>query len=254
MAEEKQKKTGEEEKEKNTVPQNSIARMYLNEEERKEEKKEHKKSLVDMTAKEKRLLEKEKIKGMGFQKKMEYFFMYYKWVPILIIGVIIAVVGGYRWYEHAKIETVLSVSAVNTKAQDFTEEQEKIRKILGAEGKYEQVSVIGNFSTDQTGKDLEYYSQMSFMTQMQAGTIDVVIMPETMYKTEQRKGILENMGTVLGEEAYKNFAGYEKGDCVIITDKDFIEDYGLVYDEAYVCVLKNSLNQENAAKWISSLQ
>ncbi len=29
MAEEKQKKTGEEEKEKNTVPQNSIARMYL---------------------------------------------------------------------------------------------------------------------------------------------------------------------------------------------------------------------------------
>ena len=111
-----------------------------------------------------------------------------------------------------------------------------------------------SFTTDQTGKDLEYYSQMSFMTQMQAGTIDVVIMPETMYKTESRKGILENMGTVLGEEAYKNFAGYEKGDCVIITDKDFIEDYGLVYDEAYVCVLKNSLNQENAAKWISSLQ
>ena len=34
---------------------------------------------------------------------------------------------------------------------------------------------------------------MSFMTQMQAGTLDVVIMPETMYKTEQRKGILENM-------------------------------------------------------------
>ena len=34
--------------------------MYLNEEDRKEEKKEHKKSLVDMTAKEKRLLEKEK--------------------------------------------------------------------------------------------------------------------------------------------------------------------------------------------------
>ena len=65
-------------------------------------------------------------------------------------------------------------------------------------GKYEQVSVIGNFSTDQTGKDLEYYSQMSFMTQMQAGTLDVVIMPETMYKTESRKGILENMGTVLG--------------------------------------------------------
>ncbi len=254
MAEEQQKKTGEEEKEKNAVPQNSIARMYLNEEDRKEEKKEHKKSLVDMTAKEKRLLEKEKLQGMGFKKKMEYFFMYYKWVPILIIVVIIAVVGGYRWYEHAKIETVLSVSAVNTKAQDFIEEQEKIRKILGAESKYEQVSVIGNFSTDQTGKDLEYYSQMSFMTQMQAGTLDVVIMPESMYKTESRKGILENMGTVLGEDAYKNFAGYENGDCVIITDKEFIENYGLVYDEAYVCVLKNSLNQENAAKWISSLQ
>lgn len=47
--------------------------MYLNEEERKEEKKEHKKSLVDMTAKEKRLLEKEKIQGMGFQKKWNIF-------------------------------------------------------------------------------------------------------------------------------------------------------------------------------------
>ena len=31
MAEEQQKKTGEEEKEKNAVPQNIIARMYLNE-------------------------------------------------------------------------------------------------------------------------------------------------------------------------------------------------------------------------------
>ena len=105
MAEEQQKKTGEEEKEKNAVPQNSIARMYLNEEDRKEEKKEHKKSLVDMTAKEKRLLEKEKLQGMGFKKKMEYFFMYYKWVPILIVGVIAAAVGGYNRYEHAKIET-----------------------------------------------------------------------------------------------------------------------------------------------------
>ena len=55
-------------------------------------------------------------------------------------------------------------------------------------------------------------------------------------------------------EDYKKFAGYENGDCVIITDQEFIEDYGLVYDEAYVCVLKNSLNQENAAKWILSLE
>ena len=253
MAEEQQKKTGEEEKEKNAVPQNSIARMYLNEEDRKEETKEHKKSLVDMTAKEKRLLEKEKLQGMGFKKKMEYFFMYYKWVPILIVGVIAAAVGGYNWYEHAKIENVLSVVAVNTMTQDFTERQEEIRKVLGKEGKYDSVSIIGNFATDQEGKDFEYRSQMAFMTQMQAGTLDVMIMPESMYKTESRKGILENMGTVLGED-YKKFAGYENGDCVIITDQEFIEDYGLVYDEAYVCVLKNSLNQENAAKWILSLE
>lgn len=262
MAEEQQKKTGKEEAEKEKVqkkeevPQNSIARMYLQDEDFKEDRKEHqkKKSLVDMTRKEKRLLEKEKIQGMGFQKKMEYFFMYYKWVPLLIIGVICAGIGGYRWYEHAKIENILSVVTVNAKSQDFTEKQEEIRKVLGAESKYEQVSVLGNFATDQTGKDLEYHSQMAFMTQLQAGTLDVVVMPESMYKTESRKGILEDMGTVLGEDAYKNFAGYENGDCVIIDDTDFIEEYGLVYNEAYVCVLKNSLNQENAAKWILSLQ
>ncbi|MDO4600707.1 MAG: hypothetical protein Q4B37_00345 [Eubacteriales bacterium] len=253
MAEEKQKKTGEEEKEKNAVPQNSIARMYLNEEERKEEKKEHKKSLVDMTAKEKRLLEKEKIKEMSFKKRMEYFFMYYKWVPILIIGVIIAAVGGYSWYEHAKIENVLSVVAVNTMTQDFTERQEEIRKTIGKEGKYDSVSILSNFATDPEGKDFEYRSQMAFMAQMQAGALDVMIMPESMYRTESKKGILENMGTVLGED-YKKFDGYENGDCVIIKDKEFIEDYGLVYGEAYICVLKNSLNQENAAKWILSLE
>lgn len=262
MAEEQQKKTGKEEAEKEKVqkkeevPQNSIARMYLQDEDFKEDQKEHKKkkSLVDMTRKEKRLLEKEKIQGMGFQKKMEYFFMYYKWVPILIIGLILAAVGGYRWYENAKIENVLSVAVVNTMTQDFTEKEEALRHTLGREGKYDDVSILSNFATDAEGTELEYYSQMSFMTQMQAGTIDVMIMPEGLYQSESRKGILENMETLLGEDVYKRFDGKEKGDCVIITDEEFIEDYGLVYDEVYVCVLRNSLNQENAAKWISSLQ
>lgn len=254
MAEEKQKKTGEEEK--NEVPQNSIARMYLQDEDFKEEQKEHgkAKSLVDMTRKERRLLEKEKIKGMGFKKKMEYFFMYYKWVPVLVIAVILAAVGGVRWYEHAKIKNVLSIAVVNTMGQDFTEREEEIKEVLGTKDKYDDVSILNNFATDQDGKDLEYYSQMAFMTQVQAGSLDVLIMPEAMYETEKKKGILEDMGKILGEEAYQSFDGHEKGDCVVINDAEFKEEYSLVYDEAYICVLKNSFNQENAAKWIKSLK
>ena len=46
---------------------------------------------ADLSRKERRLLEKEKIKGMGFKKKLEYFWMYYKWVLIVVIA---RLVGG----------------------------------------------------------------------------------------------------------------------------------------------------------------
>ena len=36
------------------------------------------KNELDLSRKERRLLEKEKIKGMGMKKKLEYFWMYYK--------------------------------------------------------------------------------------------------------------------------------------------------------------------------------
>ena len=56
---------------------------------------------LDLSKKERRLIEKEKLKGMGMKKKLEYIWMYYK--PA-IFGVIIAIAlifGVKDFYEQS---------------------------------------------------------------------------------------------------------------------------------------------------------
>lgn len=238
---------------KDSVPKNGIARMYLQDEEIQEEC-EQRKSTVDMTRKERWLLEKEKMKHMTFSKKLEYFLMYYKWVPVCIIAVVLAVYGGIHWYQSAKIETVLSIAPVNALSTDMIEKEKEIKKILGTDDKYEEVSIKSNFATTAQGTEFDYYGQMAFVAQMEAGDIDVMLMPQGLYQTLKKSGIFENMEEVLGKAEETEVHGQIKEDCLVFTDSSLTSDYGLTYKTVYVSVLKNSQNKENAAKWLKTLK
>ena len=76
---------------------------------------------LDLSKKERRLIEKEKLKGMGMKKKLEYIWMYYKPAIFGVIAVIVLIFGIKDYYEQSKIKTVLSMTVVNSIATNNPE-------------------------------------------------------------------------------------------------------------------------------------
>ena len=207
----------------------------------------------DLTKKEKRLLEKEKLKGMGLGKKLEYIWMYYKPVIFGIIGFIALIFLAVDLYQNAQKETVLSVSVVNAGNIDAEALSLEVKDTIGAEGKNDVAEVVCNLLTSAEGDSFDYYTQMAFVTQMQARTMDVMVMPETLYNALNAEGYFADLKELLGDEVYQSFGDNIDQGHVSLTGSPLTEKFDLSYEPACVAVLVNSKNTDNAAKWIASL-
>ena len=111
---------------------------------RAEQAEEHDESVLnpeiknesDLSKKERRLIEKEKLKGMGPKKKLEYIWMYYKPAIFGVIAVIALIFGIKNYYEQSKIKTVLSMTVVNSMANDTETPEQKINPLCIPERKH----------------------------------------------------------------------------------------------------------------------
>lgn len=213
------------------------------------------KNEADLSMKERRILEKEKLKGMGLKKKLEYIWMYYKVAIFGFIGILLAIYIGVDLYQNAQIETVLSISVVNAGLSEFEPVEAEIKEQLGydPDDKYSEVSIITNLSTDSTGEKLDYNAQMAYMAQLQAQNIDVMVMPESLRQDIEDDEVFADLSEVLGEEICAAFGENFHENYITITDSQIIESIGVSYEPVCIAVMVNSLHQENAAKWIASL-
>lgn len=213
------------------------------------------KNEADLSRKERRLQEKEKLKGMGIKKKLEYIWMYYKAVIFGFIGVLFAIYVGVDLYQNAQIETVLSISVVNAGLSESEPLQKEIKGLLGydLEDKYSEVGILMNLTTDSTGEKFGYNAQMAYMAQLSAQNIDVMVMPEGLCKEMEDDDVFADLQEILGEETYAAFGDSVHDNYITITDPKLNESLGIAYEPVCIAVMINSLHQENAAKWISSL-
>ena len=130
---------------------------------------------TDLTKKERRRIEREKLKGMGTGKKIQYIWMYYKIHMLCVLLVIGGVCLGVNIYRHAQMKTVLSIAVVNAGNYDSEKVEEDVLKTLGTEDKYAEVSVAQNLMTDETGEDFDYYARIAYVTEIQSATVDILI-------------------------------------------------------------------------------
>lgn len=232
-------------------------------EENKEEQQEQKldendlrsKHESDLTRKEKRLLEKQKLQSMGLAGKLQYIWMYYKPVIFGIIGAIVLLCVVWDTYEKAKVKTVLSVSVIDSMGTASTEElQEDIKEILGIQDdQYKSIELAENFNTINDGSELDAYSQMAFVTKVQAETVDVLVMPESFYKALEADGFFADLSDVLSEEEREAFGENIDEHHIVLTDQKKAEAMGVYYEPVCLAVLGNAPNMENAAKWLVSM-
>ncbi len=204
----------------------------------------------DLSRKERRLLEKEKLAGMGIGKKLEYIWMYYKAVIFGVIFFIAAVFIGWDIYQNAQIKNILSVYVVNGGMLDTKPIQEQAMELFAANEKKESVIVNPNLATDKEGKEFDYTSQMLFVTQLQAGTMDVMVMPESLYESLKKEKIFTNLAELPDAE---EFGEHLQGDSLHFDREELKDQIPLGYDSVCVAVLTNAENPENAVEWMKSL-
>lgn len=212
-----------------------------------------KKHESDLTKKEKRALEKQKLSGMNFGGKLEYIWMYYKTPIFGVIAAIILAAVVVNSYQNAKTKSVLSIAVVDAGESDTEAFATELREFFGITDRYEKVDILTNIMTDDEGKSFAQYGEMAFLTQIQADSMDVVLMPEPLYETLRDEELFADLREVLDEETYTAF-GDKIDEMHITADKDMLsENLSLWYEPAAVCVIWDAVNTENAAKWLASL-
>lgn len=181
----------------------------------------------DLTKKEKRQRELEKLKSMTLGGKIEYIWMYYKiWFAVVAI-LVAAVYVGFTMYQGSKANVLVNVVIVGGDAQD-TEKievlEQEIKQKLGAKGKYDTVRVQANIPEDGGSTQ----SQTALTTLFGANAIDILICPQNIY------------------EEYASQGGFA-GDTLVLDNEGKIKEIvQVLYDEIHVAIPINAEHKEAA--------
>lgn len=181
----------------------------------------------DMTKKEKRQREREKLKSLNFGGKIEYIWMYYKaWFLVLAVAAA-AVYLGISMYQGSKENVLVNIAIVGGNSQDTESIQaleQEVKVWLGASGKYDTVRVQANIPED--GGSIS--SQTALTTLIGANAVDVLVCPEEIYNE------------------YDNQGGFRGSPLVFENNSVMKEKMGVMYDKIYVSVMVNAEHMENA--------
>lgn len=215
-----------------------------------------KKHESDMTGKEKRELEREKLASMNGREKAEYILTYYKLHIAVLLGGILLVAGIVMWVDSFQNETMLYVAAINGRELDAGI-MEEFKEFRGdGERRHQYVLDTSAVSLGQEGSDgLDYASQMKIATLVGANTADVFICPESIYREyAKEENFLSPMEGLLGQEFISSHKEDFEKDAVRVENSEKLKQYGYQGTEpAYLIVFQYSGHQEVAADFIKFL-
>lgn len=189
---------------------------------------------ADMTRKEKRQSELEKLKALSFGGKIEYIWMYYKsWFAVLAIAAALIYIG-ISMYQGSRENILLNVAIVGGNSQDtegIQSLEKEMKEWLGASGKYDKVRVQANIPED--GGSVA--SQTALTTLIGANAVDILICPEDIYNEYAEQG------------------GFEESMLMLENEGAAAERFEVTYEKIYVCVMVNAPNKDNAVKIMTKL-
>ena len=209
---------------------------------------------TDLTKKERRRIEKEKLKGMGTGKKLQYIWMYYKVWIFAAIGIVFLAFGIRSWIENARTKTVLSIAVTDSAGSDYETVQENLKELLGIDqDPYQKVDITETLVSNENGTQLDTYSQVAFVTKVQAQAFDVVLMPETLCSSFEKEGYFMDLDQLLDQDTLQAAGQKVQENHILVSDQSLKEQFGVKYEPVCVAVLVNAQNTEAALKWLKQL-
>lgn len=201
-----------------------------------------------MSMKEKRKFEAEKMKTMTLKEKIEYLWMYYKvylLIPVIIVAMIVV---GMQMYHGMTEKVLLNLAILGGDNIDRSGLEKEATELLGTGDKKETVKINANLS----GSSDDYNSNIALSTLIGAEAVDVIICPEEIYESYAEQNGFVNLEKTLSEEAIAG--GKVQGDAVILETSSYMTDeLGVSYEPVYVCIMSNAQNEKQAVKFIEML-
>ncbi|MDF2513942.1 MAG: hypothetical protein K0S04_3808 [Herbinix sp.] len=180
----------------------------------------------DLTFKEKRKLELQKIKNLSWQKRMEYLWTYYRYLIIVALAVILVIGTGVTMFQNQQRTQLLSIAIIDANPDKITaieELKEELLSYLGQKNKQDEVFI----DTAATSVDTEENTAKL-----------VMVMSFVDWKE------------LLGDE-YETYETYMTDGIIDLSRMSKWEEGGYTsYSPAYLCVLKKSEHLEKARSFL----
>ena len=196
----------------------------------------------DMTPKEKRQAELEKLRGMSLGEKAGYIWTYYKiWLLVPVI-LIVVIWQGVQIYHNLQEENLISIGIVDTDMDTEAGEEAFESDLLELLGTGDKNEVVTLDTTIGSGDDSA--STMKRATVLGAGTLDLMICGEELYDSYDAQDAFIAWQEILGEDYGKYETNFVDGR-LVLSRSDKWNSYGLVsYEPVYAGALTSSENTE----------
>lgn len=151
-------------------------------------------------------LQHEKLKGQSWQKKLDYFWDYYK-IHVIIIILAACMFGSFLHGIINKKETVLSVAYINAFSNiDDEIFMDDFEEFININPKKQQALLDSSYYIDEnsTSPYAATYSQ-KFSTMAMAGELDVVVADEENFSFYGKQGFFQDLTKVLTKEQISQY-------------------------------------------------
>ena len=201
----------------------------------------------DLTRKEKRELEIQKMKSLKSKKKLEYLLTYYRSVLLIVIIGIFMISMLIPVFQNAQKTPVLTLAVVDANYEaDTAPLKEELLKYMGATGKHDEIV----FDTTATSSVNNVKLTILLLAE---GNTDAVICNQKAYDFCEEKRVFLDWKELLGD----NYSKYEMYMTNGILDLSKIpawqEGNYTTYEPAYLGVLQTADHTEAVLQFLEYL-
>jgi len=191
----------------------------------------------DLTAKEKRKLEIEKIKGLSFKEKVEHMWAYHKLIltsPILLVLLIVFV---HSFIQNSRMESVLNIGISGGFEAEVEEIVELTKERLHIENRFSQIMIDTTYVTIDGSFDIS--SAQKFVVIVAAGGMDILITNPGVYEFHKEHEFFMDLREFFSEEELSTM-NHTDHYAINITYYPVVkEKFNLPYETVYFMVIAN---------------
>lgn len=204
----------------------------------------------DLTRKEKRELEKKKLKQMSWKQRIGYIWEYYKLHMAAALGVILVLCIIGQIIYRGQFETIFSVAVLNSPMGDSEGMAADFKKYIGDTDKYHEVTV--DSSMIFAGKEqTDYTSTMKLTTLIGAQELDAMIAPKEQIDHYAQMEAFHPMDEILTQEEMEKYGDRVTEYGIHIGETEKMKEFSMTTgSDSYVAVFVNTDNLDNAKSFI----